>query len=477
MSTPTRARRPARSSQNHGGQNQQNPSRGRGRGGSQPQRPAKRSPLDDLEITPIATENLPSFGELGLPAPVATALQRRGIDTPFPVQAATIPAALAGRDVIGRAATGAGKTLAFGLPMLARLHGGRRTTLRPRGLVLVPTRELAMQVTDSLSPVADSLDLRVKLVAGGLPMGKQIQALRAGVDVLVATPGRLEDLISQRAADLGGVEVVVIDEADHMADLGFLPVVKRILDQTPADGQRLLFSATLDGDVAVLVDRYLHDPAAFALAATTQGVTTMSHHVWRTTHEEKPDLAASIGAREGRTIMFVRTKHGADRLAKKLGRVGVPAGVLHGGRSQPQRTRALDAFKDGSVPLLIATDVAARGIHVDDVSLVVHVDPPTTAKDYVHRSGRTARAGNDGVVVALTTPADAHDMHVLLREAGVRSEAATVSVGDEHVRAVTGAKTPSGKPIAPVNSPTAPNPYRERARAAAAAGAPRASRT
>ena len=400
-------------------------------------RPAARSIWDDLPVSVVPTEGLPSFAELGLPAPLVAALRRRGMTAPFPIQAATVPDALAGRDLLGRAATGAGKTLAFGLPLIARLAGGRAGATRPRGLVLVPTRELAMQVTDGLAPFAAACGVTVRLVAGGLPIGKQEQALRRGVDLLVATPGRLEDLIARRACDLGAVQITVLDEADHMADLGFLPVMRRLLDQIPSGGQRLLFSATLDGDVALLVERYLVDPAAHALSTAGASVDTMAHHVLRVGQEAKFDLVARIAARRGRTLGFVRTKHGADRLARKLTRAGVPAGVLHGGRTQAQRNRALAAFRDGSVPVLIATDVAARGIHVDDVSLVLHVDPPADAKDYLHRSGRTARAGESGVVVLLTTPAEQRSAETMLRAAGVHAQTRDAAGGDEHIARIT----------------------------------------
>ncbi len=396
----------------------------------------------------VATDNLPGFAELGLPERLVKALHGKGLAAAFPIQAATIPDALTGRDLLGRAATGSGKTLAFGLPMIARLKGAAAAR-RPHGLVLVPTRELAMQVTDAIAPLAQSLGLSVRLVAGGLPIGKQIRALENGVDVLVATPGRLEDLIARRSCSLDAVEVTVLDEADHMADLGFLPVVRRLLGQTPSGGQRLLFSATLDGDVATLVDEYLTDPAVFALSTAEASIDTMAHHVFRVPHEEKFALAASIAAREGRTICFVRTKHGADRMARNLGRVGVAASALHGGRTQAQRTKALAGFKDGSVPVLVATDVAARGIHVDDVSLVLHVDPPNDAKDYLHRSGRTARAGESGVVVLLATPAEERDVRKMLSAAGVAPEARDVLAGDPMVAEISGARTPNGAPIAP----------------------------
>jgi superfamily II DNA/RNA helicase len=405
---------------------------------------SSRSLWDDLPVSVVPTENLPTFAELGLPRELVTALSRNGIASPFPIQAATIPDVLAGRDLLGRAATGSGKTLAFGLPLVARLEGGTTVARRPRGLILVPTRELAMQVTDAIMPLAHARGVSVRLVAGGLPINKQIQSLEKGVDILVATPGRLEDLIDRRSCNLGSVEVTVLDEADHMADLGFLPVVRRLLNQTPPDGQRLLFSATLDGDVATLVENYLTNPAVHALSPAEASVDTMTHHLFRVPFEDKFDLVASIAAREGRTLCFVRTKHGADRVARNLGRIGIAAGSLHGGRTQAQRNKALAAFKDGSVPVLIATDVAARGIHVDDVSLVLHVDPPADPKDYLHRSGRTARAGESGIVVLLTTPTEERDVRKMLNAAGVRPEQRDVTAGDPAVAAVTGARKPSG---------------------------------
>jgi superfamily II DNA/RNA helicase len=409
--------------------------------------PKARSAWDDLAVQVARSENLPSFAELGLPQRLVHALTQRGIPAPFPIQAATMPDALAGRDVLGRAATGSGKTLAFGLPMIVRLTGASARPRRPRSLVLVPTRELAMQVADGLTPLAQAQGLSIRLVAGGLPIQKQIQSLVKGVDLLVATPGRLEDLISRRACELDHVEITVLDEADHMADLGFLPVVTRLLEQTPADGQRLLFSATLDGGVSSLVERFLTNPSVHAAASAEASVDTMSHHLFRVPFEEKAELVANIAAREGRTILFVRTKHGADRVARNLQRVGVRASAIHGGRTQAQRNQALGSFRDGSAPVLVATDVAARGIHVDDVSLVLHVDPPADPKDYLHRSGRTARAGADGVVVLLATPAEERDVQKMLTAAGVRPKQYDARAGDEHAAAITGARRPSGKPI------------------------------
>ena len=409
---------------------------------------------DDLPLQIVPSDDPRGFAELGLPAPLVAALARAGITRPFPIQAATIPDILAGRDLLGRAATGAGKTMAFGLPLIARLQGAASTPRRPRGLILVPTRELAMQVSDAMTPLAHAQGLSVRLVAGGLPINKQITALERGVDILVATPGRLEDLIERRSCSLAEVAVTVLDEADHMADLGFLPVVRRLLNQTPATGQRLLFSATLDGDVATLVENYLTNPSAHALSASAASVDTMSHYLFRLGHDEKFGVISEIASRPGRSLLFVRTKHGADRLAKQLGQVGVAAGTLHGGRSQSQRTRALEAFREGSVPVLVATDVAARGIHVDDVSLVLHVDPPQDGKDYLHRSGRTARAGESGTVVMLATPAEERSVRKLMVEAGVRPDQRDVAPGDAHLGAVTGARSPSGVALVQRASPT-----------------------
>jgi superfamily II DNA/RNA helicase len=422
---------------------------------SRPAKPSTPGPFDDIPLTVVDMDNLPSFAELGLPPALSNALARAGINTPFPVQAATIPDALAGRDVLGRAATGAGKTLAFGLPMIARLQGATSAPRKPRGLVLVPTRELAMQVVDSLAPMAQARDLSLRLVAGGLPIHKQIQGLARGTDIVVATPGRLVDLLERRACDLSDIQVTVLDEADHMADLGFLPVVRQLLNLTPAGGQRLLFSATLDGDVATLVNDYLTDPAIKALASPKATVDTMEHHVFRVPMSQKWQVINQIAAREDRTILFVRTKFGAERLADNLNRAGVPAGALHGGRTQAQRTKALNAFKDGSVRALVATDVAARGIHVDDVSLVLHVDPPADPKDYLHRSGRTARAGEAGKVVTIVTPNEERAVRNLLSSAGVQPAQRDVSPGDAEVFDITGGREPSGIPIVEAPRPPA----------------------
>ncbi|WP_372492999.1 DEAD/DEAH box helicase [Actinoalloteichus caeruleus] len=435
------------------------------------------SPLLEPTITEF-TGPIPSFTELGLPDRLVAALTQRGITEPFPIQAATLPDVLAGRDVLGRGQTGSGKTLAFGLPLLVRLLDGTSQPMRPRGLVLVPTRELAMQVHDALQPFAVALGLRCATVVGGTSFPKQVNALRRGVDLLIATPGRLSDHVRQGTCSLSDIGLSALDEADQMADMGFLPQVRAILDLVRPDGQRLLFSATLDRDVDALVRQYLTDPVVHAVAPPSASVNTMDHHVLLVTDEHKPDVLASIGAREGRTIMFVRTKHSADRVARKLRQVGVAAGALHGGKTQNARTRTLGEFREGTTPVLVATDVAARGIHVDNVSLVVHVDPPSDPKDYLHRAGRTARAGESGTVVTLVLDEQRRSVNSLTGRAGVRPTVTRVLPGDEQLAELTGARTPSGEPVPeskpkrPARAPRRDGP-RDGARAGGRAGAPR----
>ncbi len=389
---------------------------------------------------------VPSFADLGVSPDLVPALARTGIDSPFPIQVATIPDAIAGRDILGRGQTGSGKTLAFGLAMLTRLTGRRVQPRRPLGLVLVPTRELAMQVSDTLTPLAHSAGLSVRLIAGGMPYSKQIRSLERGVTVLVATPGRLIDLINRGEADLSEVSITVLDEADQMADMGFLPVVREILDMTRPTGQRLLFSATLDRDVDSLVRGYLRNAATHSLQPVQASVDTMDHHVLLVHPADKDLVATQIAAREGRTIFFVRTQAGADRLAGHLALQGVPVGALHGGKSQAVRTRTLDAFRKGHTDALVATDVAARGIHVDGISLVVHVDSPTDPKDYLHRAGRTARAGESGTVVTLASPKQQRMVASLTKRAGVDPYVARVRPGDQTLTDITGARQPSGVP-------------------------------
>jgi superfamily II DNA/RNA helicase len=400
--------------------------------------------FEDIPTTPIPVVD--SFDELGLPTRLSAELAKAGMTKPFPIQAATLPDALAGRDVLGRAQTGSGKTLAFGLALLSRLEGGRAKPKYPRAIVLVPTRELAMQVSEALDPLARALGLWCRTVVGGMSFTKQAEQLRRGVDLLIATPGRLSDHVRQGTCVLDEVAFTALDEADQMADMGFMPQVRAILDLTP-DGQRMLFSATLDGDVHQLVARYLHDPVTHSVQPATASVTTMDHHVLLVSKEDKPAVIAEMAAREGRTILFLRTKHHVDRLTAKLRSIGVNAGALHGGKTQGARNRVLDDFREGSLPVLVATDVAARGIHVDGVSLVVHVDPPADSKAYLHRAGRTARAGESGTVVTIATHQERRTVFRMTEQAGVRPTSTKVSPGADDLVRITGARVPSGEPI------------------------------
>ena len=392
----------------------------------------ERALAEALARADAAPGTLPAFADLGLPRPLVKALDRLGVTATFPIQARAIPDAMAGRDVLGRAQTGSGKTLAFGLPLLSRVAGTHREAAprSPRGLVLVPTRELAKQVTDALAPLAQGVGVRITAVYGGAPMGRQIDALRRGADVVVATPGRLVDLIERGACTLGNVRVTVLDEADYMADLGFLPVVTRLLQATPAGGQRLLFSATLDGGVARLVQAFLHEPALHAVAPAGQPVETMDHRIFAVEAGDKVAVATEVAGRSGRTLIFVRTKHGADRLAKQLTRAGVAASAIHGNLAQNARQRALDGFTSGRPRVLVATDVAARGIHVDGIDVVLHFDPPADHKDYLHRSGRTARAGTSGTVVSLVQPDQAREFAKLHERARITAPTTSVRPGD-----------------------------------------------
>ncbi|RSO12625.1 RNA helicase [Streptomyces sp. WAC 06725] len=385
-----------------------------------------------------------TFADLGLDEKIVRKLAANGVTTPFPIQAATIPDALAGRDILGRGRTGSGKTLSFGLPLLSRLAGGHTAKKRPRGVILTPTRELAMQVSDALQPYGDVLGLKLKVVCGGTSMGNQIYALERGVDVLVATPGRLRDIINRGACSLDDVETAVLDEADQMADLGFLPEVTELLDLIPSGGQRMLFSATMENEIGTLVKRYLTDPATHEVDAAQGAVTTMTHHVLVVKPKDKAPVTAAIAARKGRTIIFVRTQLGADRVAEQLCDSGVRADALHGGMTQGARTRTLADFKDGYVNVLVATDVAARGIHVDGIDLVLNVDPAGDHKDYLHRSGRTARAGQSGTVVSLALPHQRRQIFRLMEDAGVDASRHIVGGAgafDEDVARITGARS------------------------------------
>ncbi|MFC7708762.1 DEAD/DEAH box helicase [Micromonospora lupini] len=410
---------------------------------------------DVVAVEPGSTEDTPAetaepidFAGLGLPEPLVRALAQQGITSPFEIQRATVPDALAGRDVLGRGQTGSGKTLAFGLPMIARLaNRNRARPMRPRALVLVPTRELAMQVNDALVPLGKSVGIFLKTAVGGVPYDRQIDALRRGVEIIVATPGRLGDLIERGICQLDDVEVTVLDEADQMADMGFLPEVTELLAKTPANGQRLLFSATLDGDVDALVRRFMNDPVTHSTAPSTASVSTMDHHMLLIPPHEKFPVAASIAARDGRTMVFARTQLGVDRLVEQLAAVGVRAGGLHGGKTQRMRTKTLAEFREGRMNVLVATDVAARGIHVDGVTLVLHVDPPKDPKDYLHRAGRTARAGESGAVATLVLPKQRRTTLAMLEKAGVAPAETRVRLGDPVLGELIGAREPSGVPV------------------------------
>ncbi|MGC4833228.1 DEAD/DEAH box helicase [Micromonospora vinacea] len=409
---------------------------------------AGTAPAATAQAEPTETTEPMSFAALGLPEPLVRALAQQGITSPFEIQRATVPDALAGRDVLGRGQTGSGKTLAFGLPMIARLaNRNRARPMRPRALVLVPTRELAMQVNDALVPLGKSVGIFLKTAVGGVPYDRQIDALRRGVEIIVATPGRLGDLIERGICQLDDVEVTVLDEADQMADMGFLPEVTELLAKTPANGQRLLFSATLDGDVDALVKRFMTDPVTHSTAPSTASVSTMDHHMLLIPPHEKFPVAASIAARDGRTMVFARTQLGVDRLVEQLAAVGVRAGGLHGGKTQRMRTKTLAEFREGRMNVLVATDVAARGIHVDGVTLVLHVDPPKDPKDYLHRAGRTARAGESGAVATLVLPKQRRTTLAMMEKAGVAPAETRVRVGDAALAELVGAREPSGVPV------------------------------
>ncbi|MFI2080768.1 DEAD/DEAH box helicase [Streptomyces rubiginosohelvolus] len=398
----------------------------------------------EAEASEASAEPTVTFGDLGLPEGIVRKLAQNGVTTPFPIQAATIPDALAGKDILGRGRTGSGKTLSFGLPTLAALAGGRTEKKKPRAVILTPTRELAMQVADALQPYGDVLGLKMKVVCGGTSMGNQIYALERGVDVLVATPGRLRDIINRGACSLEDVQVAVLDEADQMSDLGFLPEVTELLDQVPAGGQRMLFSATMENEIGTLVKRYLSNPVTHEVDSAQGNVTTMSHHVLVVKPKDKAPVTAAIAARKGRTIIFVRTQLGADRIAEQLIESGVKADALHGGMTQGARTRVLEDFKKGYVNALVATDVAARGIHVDGIDLVLNVDPAGDHKDYLHRSGRTARAGKSGVVVSLALPHQRRQIFRLMEDAGVDASRHIVQgagVFEPEVAEITGARS------------------------------------
>jgi superfamily II DNA/RNA helicase len=398
--------------------------------------------IDATPLDSVAT----TFRELGVPAALDNALSAQGILSPFPIQVATLPDAIAGHDILGRGQTGSGKTLAFSLALLSNIAGKQANPHKPLALILTPTRELAQQIDEVLLPLARSVGHASVVVAGGMSYSKQITAMRKGTAILVATPGRLIDLLNKGEVQLDQLQITVLDEADQMADMGFLPVVQEILDQAKQGGQRLLFSATLDRGVDALVRRYLKNPKTHSLQNDRASVSTMEHYLIVMDPSEKDEVTAQIAARNGKTILFVKTQRGADRLADKLAHAGVAVGALHGGKSQAVRTRTLALFKESENAALVATDVAARGIHVDGISLVVHVDPAQDHKDYLHRSGRTARAGESGTVVSLATTRQQKSVKSLTVRAGVNPATVYVKPGSEDLMRVTGAQQPSGIP-------------------------------
>jgi len=410
-----------------------------------------------------------TFADLGVSAPLVRALVERGITQPFPIQVAALPDVLAGRDVLGRGKTGSGKTLAFSIPLATRLSENKRRPSRPSGLVLAPTRELATQITATLQPLAATSNLKVTTIFGGVPQAKQVSALKSGVDIVVACPGRLEDLMKQRLISLDAVEITVIDEADHMADLGFLPGVTRILAATPAGGQRLLFSATLDNGVDKLVRRFLRNEVLHSVDELNAPVAAMTHHVFHVAGvQAKKELVHRLASGTGRRILFMRTKHHARKLAKQLTDSGIPSVDLHGNLSQPARDRNLAAFTAGDARVLVATDIAARGVHVDEVELVVHIDPPSEHKAYLHRSGRTARAGNAGDVVTVVLPEQRRDTQALLRKAGIHVTPQHVAADSAAVNALVGEiapyRAPAPKTVPPQALQHRPRPAGQRRR-------------
>ncbi|WP_404868344.1 DEAD/DEAH box helicase [Kitasatospora griseola] len=444
------------------------------------------SSLQGEFATPVSTTPaLPAveaFDELDMPKALLSVLTRQGVTAPFPIQAATLPNSLAGRDVLGRGRTGSGKTIAFGLAVLARTAGRRAEPRRPLALVLVPTRELAQQVTDALTPFAHAVRLRMAAVVGGMSISRQAHVLNEGAEVVVATPGRLKDLVQRGDCQLDGVGITVLDEADQMADMGFLPQVTGLLDQVAEGGQTMLFSATLDRNVDRLVRRFLKDPVTHSVDPSAGAVSTMEHHVLHVQNSDKAATIAHIASREGGVIMFIGSKRGADRLVRGLLANGVKAAALHGGKSQPQRTRTLEQFRTGQVTALIATNVAARGIHIDGLDLVVNLDPPSDHKDYLHRGGRTARAGESGTVVTLVLPEQRREMARMMATAAITPVTTRVSAGDEELARITGARVPTGIPttiVVPVverPNRTAPSRRNRRRRPASGHGTQNAGR-
>lgn len=421
-------------------QTRTNPNSTRTRGGSN-RNTATTAADASGDRTKKASPAPTTFAELGVPQKLVDTLSKEGKTQAFPIQQDTLPDTLAGRDVLGRGKTGSGKTLAFSIPLVARLAESGKGSQRfrhPRGLVLAPTRELATQITEVIDPLAKAVGLRTTTIFGGVKQRRQETALGAGVDIVVACPGRLEDLLQQDILTLEHIEVTILDEADHMADLGFLPGVTRILKQTPTEGQRMFFSATLDNDVDKLVRRFLHNEVLHSVDEATSHVSAMTHHVFEVSNDDKNELVHKLASGTGRRILFTRTKHRAKRFARQLTAAGIPAVDLHGNLSQGARDRNLAAFTDGEAKVLVATDIAARGVHVDSVELVVHVDPPTEHKAYLHRSGRTARAGSAGDVVTVMTAEERKDTQILLRKAAIKATPQKVNAESPEVTELVG---------------------------------------
>ena len=418
--------------------------------------PAEPAPRSAPAALPEVAALSMTFADFGVPAPLVDVLTGTGIRTPFPIQAATLPDALAGLDILGRGRTGSGKTLGFAIPLVAGLADGHTLACHPRGLVLVPTRELASQVHAVIAPLAAAMNLTVTTIFGGIGQNAQVTALRNRVDIVVACPGRLADLIEQGHCHLSDVEISVVDEADHMADLGFLPVVRRLMEATPPEGQRMLFSATLDKAVDVLVRRFLSDPAVHSVDSVTATPTALVHHLLTVSPGDRVSVVAALAGGDNRSLVFTRTKHGAQKLTRQLAGAGVPAAELHGNLRQGARERNLASFASGAARVLVATDIAARGIHVDGIDLVIHADPPTEHKAYLHRSGRTARAGAAGVVITVQTPAQAGDVRALMRQAGVAPLTANVSPGSALVRSIAGPQASRAGSAGPLPAREAP---------------------
>jgi superfamily II DNA/RNA helicase len=400
-----------------------------------------------MEYPPVSSDT--TFASLGVPTSLTAVLSAAGITIPTPIQAATLPDSLAGRDVLGRGRTGSGKTYAFLLPLLTRLAASKTTrqSRKPRALILAPTRELANQIQAAMTPLAKPLGINSLTIFGGVGQNPQVSGLRSGVDVVVACPGRLEDLLGQGALTLDAVEITILDEADHMADMGFLPGVRRIMDRTPRTGQRMLFSATLDAGVDVIVKRFLTNPVTHSADPALSQIATMSHHIFHVRADARIPVLVDLTSAPGRTMIFTRTKHGAKKLSKQLNASGIPTVELHGNLSQNARTRNMDAFQAGQASTLVATDIAARGIHVDDVNLVIHADPPVEHKAYLHRSGRTARAGAEGIVITLMTDDQVSDVRDLTRRAGIRATTTRIDVNHPLLRQLAPGERTLAEPL------------------------------